>query len=66
MRLANEITKQQADEHAAWLGWQGDYDGTDCPNCKRERVLQCTNGRCRCDKCNWDPDAGKYSAYDNR
>jgi ribosomal protein L37AE/L43A len=44
--------------------WSGDYDGTDCPNCKRLRMMKCTNGKRRCEKCNWDPDAGDYSEFD--
>jgi ribosomal protein L37AE/L43A len=43
--------------------WNGDYDGTDCPNCGRLRMLKCSNGKRRCEKCNWDPDAGDYSEY---
>lgn len=47
-----------------WADWQGDYDGTDCPNCNRERMMKCSNGKRRCEKCNWDPDAGDFSEYD--
>jgi hypothetical protein len=41
--------------------WDGDYDGTKCPNCGRFRVLLCVNGKRRCEKCNFAPDAGEYS-----
>ncbi len=43
------------------IAWAGDYDGTVCPNCGRERMLKCNNGKRRCEKCNWDPDAHTYS-----
>lgn len=51
----------QAEEYAEKLAWSGDYDGTECPNCHRLRMLRCANGKRRCEKCNWDPDAGQYS-----
>ncbi len=44
--------------------WQGDYDGTECPNCSRQRMLLCVNGKRRCEKCNWDPDTKNYSEYE--
>ena len=43
--------------------WAGNYDGTDCPKCGRERVLECNNGKRRWEKCNWDPDANTYSDH---
>lgn len=52
-------------EDEAYRGeWAGDYDGTDCPNCGRMRMLKCNNEKRRCEKCNWDPDAKAYSEYD--
>ncbi len=48
------------------IDWAGDYDGTICPNCNRERVLKCYNGKRRCEKCNHDPDAQKYSECPGR
>jgi len=44
--------------------WAADYDGTDCPNCGRERMMLCSNDKRRCEKCNWDPDTKSYSEYD--
>lgn len=41
--------------------WAADYDGTTCPNCGRIRMMKCNNGKRRCEKCNWDPDANEYS-----
>lgn len=41
--------------------WDGDYDGTQCPNCHRQRMMLCNNGERRCEKCNWDPDKDEYS-----
>lgn len=43
----------------------GSYDGTDCVNCGRERVMVCTapDGRDRrvCEKCGWDQAANTYA-----
>ena len=51
------------EQDARESGWGGDYDGTACPNCHRLRMMKCTNGKRRCEKCNWDPDANDYSGY---
>lgn len=64
MSLRDDLTRAQTAEYAERQGWNGDYDGTICPSCNRERMLKCSNGRRRCEKCNWDPDAGDYSAYE--
>lgn len=45
--------------------WQGDYDNGDagCPNCGRMRLMLCTNGKHRCEKCNWCPELGEYAPF---
>lgn len=40
--------------------WTGNYDGTSCDNCKRERVILCTNEHRVCEKCRWDHNTGAY------
>lgn len=59
------MTRDWQAEYAAELkeheDWAGDYDGTECPNCGRLRMMLCANGKRRCEKCNFDPDAGEYS-----
>jgi ribosomal protein L37AE/L43A len=32
-----------------------------CPNCGRERVEQCANGKIICEKCSWEPSANEYN-----
>jgi len=59
--LADIIREQQEEEAQQERDWSGDYDGTTCPNCNRQRMLLCNNGRRRCEKCNWDPDEKCYS-----
>jgi len=38
------------------------YTGKSCPNCGRERLEQCSNGKVICEKCHWEPAAGGYNA----
>jgi ribosomal protein L37AE/L43A len=49
------------DEEKARHDWSGDYDGTDCKHCGRERVMKCNNGRRVCEKCGWDQEADDYA-----
>jgi ribosomal protein L37AE/L43A len=60
---ANPYDRAQAAEECYRADWAGDYDGTECPNCGRLRMMMCANGKRRCEKCNYDPDAGRYSDY---
>ena len=46
-----EIEWGDAKEEAAWA--LGDYTPDDCPNCGRQRLCQCPNGKTRCETCNW-------------
>lgn len=49
------------DEEAHWQAWRmGDYTGEDCEKCGRQRVCRCTNGKRRCEKCNWCPEEQRY------
>lgn len=58
--IACSIAREQAriDQHA--LDWNGDYNGEACENCSRERVMICSNGKRRCEKCGWSPEEGEY------
>lgn len=53
-----------AEDEAYRRAWGGHYDGTDCSNCGRQRMMKCANGKRRCEKCNWDPEAKDYSEFD--
>jgi hypothetical protein len=59
--LMTDYLKQWEAEEIERRGWAGDYDGTDCPNCGRARMLLCVNSKRCCEKCNWDPDTKNYS-----
>lgn len=59
--MVDALTRDQEETARERRAWSGDYDGTDCPNCGRQRMLLCTNGKRRCEKCNWDPEANTYS-----
>lgn len=66
MSIGTDKDKTDAEEEADRKAWAGDYDGTDCPNCGRARMLKCVNGKRRCEKCNWDPEKGDYSDYEGQ
>jgi hypothetical protein len=40
-----------------------DYTGERCKNCRRNRVMNCVNGKHVCEKCGWDADANEYSEW---
>lgn len=46
------------DEDAEWT--LGDYTPGACPNCTRQRLCKCPNGKTRCEKCNWVVDDRGY------
>jgi len=54
-----EFQREEAQERAAWS--LGDYSGTPCENCGRQRVCKCPNGKHRCEKCNWVPEDRAYA-----
>jgi len=61
MTFATDWQKQQEDEDAQLAEWAlGDYASYPCPNCGRERLCKCLNGKHRCDKCNWVPEDDSY------
>lgn len=43
----------------------GEYDNgeTGCPNCGRDRLCLCPNGKHRCEKCNWCPELKGYAPF---
>lgn len=42
--------------------WQlGDYVKEPCPYCGRVRLCECTNGKHRCEKCNWSPEINDFA-----
>ena len=53
-----EYQKQEEDEKAKWSS-QG-YVDIACPNCKRQRLEKCKNGKHWCEKCNWVVEDKKY------
>jgi hypothetical protein len=62
--LAEDVPKMLPFPPLPFDPWHGEYDGTRCPNCERQRMMLCSNGKRRCEKCNYDPDAKNYSEYD--
>lgn len=61
MGFGDDWQKEREREDRERKQWAGDYDGTRCPNCHRERVLKCVNGKRICEKCCHDPDTGAVS-----
>jgi hypothetical protein len=55
------------DSPGHWSHLGAEYDGTECANCGRSRVLIYTEV-CRriCEKCNWDQDLEQYPFDHNR
>jgi ribosomal protein L37AE/L43A len=51
-------------EHDDWWEW-GEYDGTECAHCGRQRVVKSTapdgSDRKTCEKCGWDQELGDYA-----
>jgi hypothetical protein len=53
-------------EEACNKEWElGDYLPEECPNCKRQRLCKCDNGKSRCEKCNWCPELNQYAPVNN-
>lgn len=64
MSLAKIMQREQEKEDALRKAWAlGDYVG-ECPNCKRQRLCSCDNGKTLCEKCNWCPEDDKYILID--
>lgn len=53
---------EDKEEDALYEQWKlGDYVNTPCPNCGRQRLCICNNGKHRCEKCNWSPELNGYT-----
>jgi hypothetical protein len=40
--------------------YTGDYNGEDCPNCGRKRIMVCQDGKRHCEKCWWCVEDNEY------
>lgn len=61
MTFADQWEKQRDEDQSIQDQWQlGDYVSISCPNCSRERVCLCPNGKHRCEKCNWIVEDNMY------
>lgn len=38
------------------------YTGDECPNCGRQRLEECANGKVVCEKCHWEPAINDYNS----
>lgn len=58
--------QQEAEQKEIDDWWMGDYENPKggCPNCGRSRICKCTNGKHRCEKCNWVIEDKKYCPVD--
>jgi hypothetical protein len=57
---------QDDEEEKHRIEWAlGDYDNgeTGCPECGRNRLCICENGKHRCEKCNWCPEDNQYVPF---
>jgi ribosomal protein L37AE/L43A len=48
-------------ERAQWA--LGEYTQDDCPNCGRQRLCKCPNGKTRCENCNWVVEDNDYCPF---
>ena len=62
------VTEKEIKEEQERLGWVlGPYandvagEPVGCPHCGRMRLCLCTNGKHRCEKCNWSPELNDYA-----
>lgn len=58
--------KEDAEREAWALGpYANDAMGNDvgCPHCGRMRLCLCSNGKHRCEKCNWCPELDDYAPF---
>jgi hypothetical protein len=63
MQIVKEFTLDNEEEREREEWRLGDYDnmGTGCPNCGRQRLCLCNNGKHRCEKCNYVVELGVYA-----
>jgi predicted RNA-binding Zn-ribbon protein involved in translation (DUF1610 family) len=65
--LSQSIAAQEVEDEALRAQWAlGDYEDYSCPNCGRQRVCKCPNGKHRCEKCNWVPEDRAFAPVSNR
>ena len=50
--------EKEAQERERWAAVK--YTDKPCPNCQRQRVELCENGKHWCEKCNWVIEDEKY------
>jgi ribosomal protein L37AE/L43A len=55
-----DYEKDEQVQIEAWSNATDCYTGNDCPNCGRNRLLKCANGKTRCEKCNWVLEDSEY------
>lgn len=61
MSLADDLDMQRRADAELEKAWTlGEYVGV-CPNCHRDRLCRCSNGKRRCEKCNWVPEDNDYA-----
>lgn len=63
--FATDETKTASDlDDEDWIHREAwslcEYVG-ECPNCGRERLCLCPNGKHRCEKCNWCPELNAHA-----
>lgn len=58
--MIDAITQAQEEAIAHAEAWAGDYNGEECVNCGRHRVMLCNNGKRVCEKCRWSPEENEY------
>lgn len=54
---------QEKEDHERSEWSLGDYDEHTCPNCGRQRLCWCPNGKRCCEKCNWSPELNDYAPF---
>jgi len=61
MGFMDDVQKEREKEEAEQREWAlGNYVSDPCPNCGRQRLCKCDNGKHRCEKCNWVPEDSGY------
>lgn len=54
MSISKSMAETAAAEDAERAAWGFEHFlALPCPNCGRQRLQGCTNGKTRCEKCNW-------------
>jgi len=54
MSISESMAQTAAEEAAERKAWGFEhYIALPCPNCSRQRLHACPNGKTRCEACNW-------------